>query len=363
MAAAVVVCLALVTVGALIGRDRPGVTLVRDEAIGVAPPAEWQARATWRTPALLKDAGRVLMLDGTQMAFVAKDRTLALADVDRGEVRWSARYPEGKPGSDVMATTIDGRRVIAAHVGDRLTWWDRESGESHDVGLPAGATVSLHGSAPLVILDQGRTAGTVGGGRLVTTPVPDGAKPLAARSDGTVTATGAAGWWHLAPGKPATQPTPWENPGSGGSPTIVAYLSDSIVTVLPAQAKGTAYVAVYADRPHDVRFAWGGPAWFDGASADWFPSPSRRWGILGRTLVDLTAARSVDLGAWTTQLVSSDRAVGMLGRQRVLVGPQIPAGVVPTEETFPEDLATTAAAVRAESGGDEFVYLLPPKGS
>jgi hypothetical protein len=346
---------------AMISRDRPGVMLVRDETIGVPPPAEWQAKSMWRTPALLKDAGRVLMVDGTQMAFVTKDRTITLVDVERGEVRWSGRYPDAKPGTDLTATTIDGRRVVAAQVGDRLAWWDLESGEAHDLGLPAGASVSLQGSAPLVIGDQGRTAGTVAAGKLVTMPVPDGAKPLAARADGTVTATGAAGWWHLAAGRPAAQPTPWESPGNSGPPTIVGYLGDSVVTVLPTKTSGTAYVAVYSDRPQDVRFAWGGAAWFDGGSADWYPSPSRRWGILGRTLVDLTTARSMDLGAWTTQLVSADRALGMLARQRVLVGPQIPAGVLPDNEAFPEDLATTAAAVRAESGGDEYVYLLPPK--
>lgn len=359
--AAVVGCLVLGALTAALTRDRPGLTIARAETIGVPPPAEWEARSRWRTPPLLPEAGRVLMIDGTHMAFVTKDRTVALVEVEHGDVRWSARYPDGKPGTDLRTTLIDGRRVVAAQVGERLAWWDLETGEAHDLALPAGASVSLHGSAPLVIADQGRTAGTVAAGKLTTMPVPDGATPLAARSDGTVTATGPAGWWHLAAGRAPAHPTPWEHPGTAGAPAIVAYLGESIVAVLPTTTPGTAYVAVYSDRPQDVRFAWGAPAWFDGDVADWYPSPSRRWGILGRSLLDLTSARAIDLGAWSTQLVSADRALGMLARQRVLVGPRIPAGVLADDEAFPEDLATTAAAVRTTTGGTEVVYLLPPK--
>ena len=361
--AALAALLALALVATLLPRTRPAITLTRDESLGVPPPAEWQARSRWRTPPLLTQAGRILMIDGTAMAFVTKDRTIALVDVEEGRVRWSARYPDGVPGTDLAATSIDGRRAVAAHVGDRLAWWDLDTGEARDLTLPAGGTVNLQGSAPLVISDQGRTAGAIAAGHLTSTAVPAGATAIAARSDGVITATGPAGWWHLGPGKPAANPVPWETPTPTGSPTVVAYLSDTLVTVLPAPASGTAYVAIYRDRPQDVRFVWGGPAWFDGTVADWFPSPSRRWGILGRTLVDLTAGRTMDLGKWATQTVSSDRAAGTMGRQRVIVGPQIPAGVLPQDEAFPEDLATTGAAVRAAAGPDEVVYLLPPKAS
>jgi len=362
-AVAVVALVAIVAVSALLMRGRPTVTIVRDEAIGVTAPAEWDTKARWRTPPLLTDSGRVLMVDGTAMAFVTSDRVVALVDVAGGEARWTARYPDGTPGTDLAVSTVDGRRVIAAAVGDRLAWWDLESGEAHDIALPPGATVRLHGTAPLVVTDQGRTASMVVGGKLAGCPVPDGATPLAARSDGVVTATGPAGWWHLRPGQVTPNPVAWESPGPPGAPTIVAYLGESIVTVLSSPTKGSAYLAVYSDRARDVRFAWGGPAWFDGDAADWYPSPSRRWGILGRTMVDLTSGRSADLGSWRTELVSADRALGRIGTQRVLVGPQIPAGALPDDEAFPEDLATTAAAVRATVGAEELVYLLPPKGA
>lgn len=339
----------------------PTVALVHDEEIGVRPPAEWQSQARWRTPPLLKDAGRVLMIDGTRMAFVTKDRTIALTDVGAGTVLWSGRYPDGEPHTGLGAGRVDGRRVVVAHVGNRLAWWDLESGTAQEVSLPDGASVNLHGSTPLVVGAGARTAGVVRDGRLRTLPVPAGATPLAARDDGTVTAAGPAGWWHLSPDTRADQPTPWENPRAAGAPTIVAYVDGSILSILPAGTGGTAYLAVYSDRTDDVRFAWGGSAWFDGAAADWYPSPSRRWGIFGRTLVDLANARSVDLGSWTTQLVGPDRAVGMLARQRVLVGPTLPSGAVPDDEAVPEDIATTAAAVRAKDGDEEVVYLLPPK--
>ena len=342
-------------------RSRDEVSIGLDEPFPVTPPAEWDARSRWRTPTLLPGAGRVLVVDGTAVAFVTAQRRLAVVDAASGQMRWSATYPEGKPGSDLAVGTVDGRRVIAAHVGTQLAWWDLDTGSRRDLALPSGATVTLRGSAPLIVHPGGRTAGVVRDGRLATAAVPDGATALAARADGVITATGAAGWWHLRPGEPQARPVPWEQPGPVGTPTIVGYLADSIVTVLPTATTGTAYVAVYADRARDVRFSWGAAAWFDGPAADWFPSPSQRWGILGRTLIDLTSARTTDLGGWTTQLVSADRAMGLLATERVIVGPRIPAGVLAREETFPEDLTESGALVRTSAGDAETVYLLPPR--
>ncbi len=342
------------------GSVATGPTTVRGERLAAAAPLEWSQDSLWRTPALLADAGRVLVADG-RVAFVTSDRRVVLVDAVSGETRWSAPYPAGDPRTDLTVSTIDNHEVIACQVGDRLAWWDPHSGEAGGLDLPEGSSVVLRGTAPLVLSGDGRTAALVRDGRLATAPLPDGATALAGRADGLITAAGSAGWWHLTPGQPLAAPRTWEIPGGTGAPSLVSYLGGSIISLLSSGTDSAPQILVFTDREHDVRFAWIGPGVFEERSATWHPSPSRNWGILGRTLVDLDAGRATDLGQWSTQLVSADRALGDLAGEQVLVGPTIPLGSLQHDESFPEDLTDSGALVRSRLGTDEVVYLLPPK--
>lgn len=337
-----------------------GPSTVRGERMAATAPLEWSADSVWRTPALLPEAGRVLVTENA-VAFVTTDRRIVLVDAVSGQTRWSGSYPAGDPRTDLTVSSIDHREVVAAQVGERLAWWDLSTGESGGLDLPSGSVVVLRGTAPLVASADGKTAALVRQGRLVTGELPDKSTALAGRSDGVITAASPAGWWHLTPGQPPAAPRAWEVPGGSGMPAVVAYLGGSLITMLRIGENSAPQILVFSDREHDVRFAWIGPGVFEEPSATWHPSPSRHWGILGRTLVDLDAGRATDLGRWTTQLVSADRALGDLAGERVLAGPDIPLGSLQQGESFPEDLTDAGALVRARVGEGEVVYLLPPK--
>lgn len=337
-----------------------GPTTVRGERMAATAPLEWSADSVWRTPALLADAGRVLVT-GDAVAFVTNDRRVALVDAASGQTRWSAPYPAGDPRTDLTVSTIDDHEAIAAQVGERLAWWDLATGAPGGMDLPGGSAVVLRGTAPLVVAADGTSAALVREGRLLTGDLPDRSTALAGRADGVITAAGSAGWWHLKPGQPPPAPRAWEVPGGSGAPAVIAYLGGSLVTLLRVGENSAPQILVFSDRENDVRFAWIGPGIFEEPSATWHPSPSRNWGILGRTLVDLDAGRATDLGRWTTQLVSADRALGDLAGERVLAGPAIPLGSLQQGESFPEDLTDAGALVRTRIGSDEVVYLLPPK--
>ncbi len=212
------------------------------------------------------------------------------------------------------------------------------------------------GEAPLVGTDQ-RSVAVLARGRLADVAVPAKALALAARGDGTVTAAAPAGWWHLRPGVPARGPTPWESAQGRLSPTIVSYWSGSVLTVVPAPRPR---LLVYADRPQDVRLAFTAPLTSLPAQVTWRAAPGGTWGILDRVLVDLRAGRVSDLGAWTTQHITLDRALGRIGDQSVVAGPAVPRGVLRDGEGFPEDVTAAGALVRAEEDGDQYLYLLPP---
>lgn len=340
------------------GGDTTGVSTVRGERMEAAAPLEWSADSLWRTPALLPEAGRVLVA-GDGVAFVTTGRSVVLVEAASGKTRWSAPYPAGDPRTDLTVSQLDNREVIVVHVGDRLDWWDLQTGQPGGLDLPAGSAVVLRGTAPLVVSADGKTAGLVREGRLHTSDVPSGATALACRADGVITAAGSAGWWHLTPGRAPAAPRPWEVPGGSGTPSVVSYLGGSILTMLAAGQGSPPQILVFTDRDEDVRFAWIGPGIFDEDSTTWHPSPSRNWGVLGRTLVDLDAGRTTDLGRWTTHVVSADRALGELAGQRVLAGPAIPLGILQQGESFPEDLTDAGALVRSKLGPDEVVYQLP----
>lgn len=360
-----VTCLGLVALVGLVavrhGAGTPGPAMIRGETMAATAPLEWAPESRWRSPALLPEAGRILVTPHGDAAFVVDSRQIVLVDATSGDVRWSAPYPEGTPRTDLTTTSVDERIVIAAQIDQHLAWWDVESGRSEGVDLPDGSSAGLRGDAPVIVADDGTTAGRVRQGRIETVDLPQGAVALAGRADGKITAASGTGWWHLSVGQAAGAPRPWEIPGGATSLSVVSYLGGSIVTMLPAATGKNSPIVVFADRDDDVRFSWLGEGIFEDRSAPWHPSPSQRWGILGRTLIDLDHGRTTDLGRWSTQLVSADRALGEIAGQKVLTGPSIPLGAVQGSESFPEDLTEAGALVRAQVSDSEVAYLLPPR--
>lgn len=339
------------------------VEIVRGQQVSAPVPLEWSATSMWRTPALLSEAGRVLVIDAVEVAVVSSDRQVVLIEAASGRIRWSAPYPQGRPGSALAASVIDGQRVIAAQVEDRLAWWDLASGQAGGLDLPAGAAASFAGTAPLITVSDGRRAWLVADGALAAVDVPEGAKALAGRSDGVVTAAGGAGWWHLRPGQAAGEPGPWEMPGQHRTPQVIAYLGGNVICLLPEEDPQLRSVLVSMDRAEDVRFFWTAAGRIGAGDTTWLPSPSREWGILGRTLIDNGRATTTDLGAWTTQAVASDRAEGQVAGLRAItiVRRPLPLGQLADGEGFPEDLTASGALVRSEQDGGSYLFHLPPK--
>lgn len=339
------------------------VETVRSVRYDASPPAEWSADARWRTPPLLPRSGPALVIGADRVAVLTADRHLMLIDAATGNTVWAAELPAGDPTTNVAATSVDGHAVVAVQLGDRLCWWTLRDGTPGLIELPSGARVTFLGEAPLIVVAPS-TVATIRNGSLVRTPVPTGALALAARRSGVVTAAATTGWWHLRPGREPGPPTRWETiDRSSTSPTVISYSGGQIITVLPGK---TLRVLIYSDRDKDVRLSFGGVISGTGDNSQrleltWKPSPSGAWGILSRSLLDLTRGRIVDLGDWTTRHVASDRALGTIGEEFTLVGPAIPRGRLVGGEGFPEDLTAAGALVRARENGSETLYLLPPR--
>lgn len=360
--AVAVLGVAVVLIIAAVFRDRPVQT---DKAVqyAAAPPAEWSADARWRTPALLPRSGPALVIGADRVAVVTADRHLMLIQGDSGNTIWSAELPAGDAKTDLASTTVDGRPSIAVQLDDRLCWWAVDDAAPRQVDLPPGSRSTFLGESPLIGVGPS-TVATIRDGSLVRIEVPTGAVALAARSGGQVTAASSAGWWHLRPDAQAGPPTPWESISRNSvSPTVISYAGGQIITAATDKA---VRVLVYSDRENDVRFNFGGV--LAGAQTNsgrlglaWHPAPSGQWGILSRTMIDLSRGRLVDLGDWTTQHVASDRALGTIGGKYALVGPDIPRGQLIGGEGFPEDLTSAGALVRARENGSETLYLLPPR--
>ncbi|MEP7161552.1 MAG: PQQ-binding-like beta-propeller repeat protein, partial [Dermatophilaceae bacterium] len=206
-------------VGGWMSTRGPGVTIVHGETMPAAAPQEWLAQSAWRTPALLPQAGRTLVVNAGQVAVVTHDRQVALIDAASGDLRWSADYPDGPPKTPLAASVIDGQNVLAAQVGDRLAWWDAATGQAgKGADLPEGAQAVFAGTAPLIMADSGRRGWLIQNGATAEVSIPEGAKALAGRSDGVAVVAGSNGWWHVRPGR---QPGPagrWEMPGEDRAP-------------------------------------------------------------------------------------------------------------------------------------------------
>lgn len=333
------------------------------------PPAEWGPAASWASPPLLRGTRPVAVGDDA-VALTTADRSLLVVATD-GTVRWRRELPEGTVTTPPAPTRIAGTPVLAAHVGDRLVWWAVDDGHRTTMDLPSGARVSLLGEVPLVAVG-GPEVMAVTNERPTRVRVPTGSTALAAHEDGQITAAGPGGWWHLGAGGAVGSSGGWENP-SPTAPTVVGYSNGFVLLVRPGDPST---LEIHADRTSDVRYVLGAPIVLPGgpgAPVTWTPSPSGTWGVLGRTLVDLQRARIEDLGAWSTQVVTADRAYGHIDGQTVVVGPGIDRGVVSTGESLPQVVLPTGAVVTgpspasdSPSGTDprrteDVAYFLPPR--
>lgn len=339
-----------------------------------SPPAEWGPEATWASPPLFPGTRPVVAGTDDVVLLTAQRRLMMIGAAD-GTVRWGADLPEGELTSPPTLTRIGGRDVVSAQVGARLLWWSRDDGSSDGLDLPSGATVSLLGEIPLVALGDGQVM-AVTDDRPKPVALPAASTALAAHEDGQITAAGPAGWWHVLPDGSVGSSGVWENPARL-LPTVVGYTGGFVILVRPGTP---AAVEVHADRTTDVRYVFGGPVELPGgvgAPITWNASPSATWGVLGRTLVDLRAGRLQDLGAWSTRVVTADRAYGHIDGQTVVVGPRISRGALAPGEAVPDALTASGALVRGPdqstadaadpaAGTDprrpaDTLYLLPPR--
>lgn len=370
----VVALIAIVGVRVFFGQSqRPAVSMNRGTTLGATAPLGWSRHAMWSTPALLKGAGRILPV-GQNVALITADRQVTVVDAPTGEPRWARGLPDGELTTALTLTSIGGRDVIAVQVGQRLVWWQPDSGEERAVDLPARAVSTFLGEAPLIGLDA-TTVGTIGPDAAVRRyQVPKGAIALAAQPDGRVTAAAPTGWWHLRPDTPpgAPRPFPPADPAAPAStPTVISYLGGYLLTLTGGSGSTPAQLVVYSDIADTVHYSFSGPihaapvtgtGTADRALA-WRASPSGTWGVFGRTLVDLREGRLLDLGAWSTTHVAEDRALGLVAGQSAIVGPDIPRGLLTAGEAFPEAMTAAGVAIRAAEGADEVIYVLPWMGS
>lgn len=341
-----------------------GIDLVRGHTLSAAPPLAYQRQAQWTTPKVQGQSGMVLVVDDA-VAVITKERTLALIDLATGDPRWTASVPDAQISGELMRSDVDGVDSILLHVGDDLLWWSVTDGAQHSVGVPEDAQINVFGDSPLVSASENSVA-VIQGGTLAEVRVPRGAQALAARSTGTVTVAGPAGWWHLTPGQAAGPPRPWEDPApnrvqKGATPTVVGYQSDTILTLWPAPNKYV-LLAGYADEPR-IRTSFTGSLYAPEGKAKvsyrWQPSPSRTWGVLSRAIVDTRTGTIEDLGALTASKVIGDRALAVTNGQRVVIGPSVPAGdgvqtwpvgVAAATEVFPEGVTAQGALVLDHDG-------------
>lgn len=346
--AAVTVVLAITLVAHQLGSGSGPGSLAA--ALPVSPPPGWAREATWSTGPLTADAGPVVGLNDA-VAYVTTDREVVVADIATGEPRWRVTLPTGPVRGHLSRTQLAQTDALALHVGDRLLAWSVDAGKPVAAAdLPTNAQVTYLGVAPLIGVGP-ETVAVIDSDGLTEIAVPEGAYALAARADRTVTAASAAGWWHLRAGRPAGKARPWENPGADARPadshpSVTGYSGESIILTYPAFRNKPPEVVVHTDRASDVRASFRGPALAAGTEVGWVASPAGTWGVLGRTLVDIRAGAVADLGAWTTQSVTADRAFGLVGEQAVETGPTVQRGVLPDDTHPPETTTPDGAVIR-----------------
>ncbi|MDO5627635.1 MAG: hypothetical protein Q4G43_04865 [Mobilicoccus sp.] len=327
------------------------------------PPAEWSPAATWSSPPLLPGVPPAVVGED-RVAIITDDHSLLLIETGQGRTAWSTPVPDGPVKTPPTTTRIDGADVVAAHIGDALVWWDLESGERDQLELVPDGAVTFLGTSPLVTLGEGQVAAVLDPQELTPLTVPPGAWAIAAHEDGQVTAASSAGWWHLGPNGP--QSGAWES--SGATPTVAGYTDGVLLLLRPGSP---AVLELHSDRLSDVRFVLSAPVVLDTEQVTWNAAPTGGWGILGRAVVDLQSGAITDLGAWSTRSVLADRAYGHVDGQPVVVGPDLPRGLLAPGEAMPAAITSSGALVFGPAAGtaggvdprrvENVLYHLPPR--
>lgn len=344
------------------GKGTDQVQVTQGAALPKPPPLEWKRDALWESPALLPEAQKVAVVDGDAVGMVTADRRVALVG-DDAATRWTKELPEGEVRSALHLTMMGQTRVLAIHVGSRLVWWSTETGDAGGVDLPAeDAPISWRGDTPLI--GTGPTSVAVmQDGKLAPVEVPKDARAVSGWPDGHVVAASSTGWWRLSPGQDAGAETAWQTPvATADELTVIDGMGSYIVTV---EAIGeVVQTVIHQDTPKGVIRVMAGtvPGAKPGEALTWHPSPSREWGVLGHSIVDLSTASVTDIGSpFTLSHIAADRASGRLGEEDVIVWPGGPGGVLQAGESFPEEVLEAKALVRHTDANDEQrVYLLPP---
>lgn len=320
----------------------------------------------WTGPILLRDSLISVSGEGddSTVVYVAADRSVQAADSATGTVRWRIPLPAGEIGTGPATTRIDGAPAVLVRVGDRVLAWAVVDGRQlADVTIPGGSSVHLDGPAPLVRIDAS-AAGVVHGSGLATVALPSGSRAIAARGDGSVLAASGAGWWHLSPQAAPGNVTPWEQMGAGAAAapatTRVVGAVGSAIVLLDDNPEARRLL-VHHDGDTDVRPSFQGE-YVPGRTTTWAPSPSGTWGIFGRTLVDVEAGSTTDLGDWETVVVTETHAYGFVGDVLHRAAP----GQAPTPVGNPTALIEAStpegSVVRAETPAGPRFWLLSGSG-
>lgn len=334
----------LIWVGILLLDRSSGTSMNTDPEPVPNPPAEWEAEPEWATPALMEDAGQLPVIGGDKVAMVTADRKVVLVDAS-GDTLWSSRLPDGELSGDrvLTPTRIDGRPVVALHLDDTLAWWDLETGRAGQIEVPTDPAVTYFGAQPLIPLSSG-TVAVISDGRLQEIEVPTDATAFAARADGVIVAASGLGRWSLDAGGTDTGVRPWEGVGVDRAVMPVTWSGDRLIAI-QKPIRNAGGVVTVEDGPTSLLVyqqdattpEWSADVDLPAGQLLWRPAPSGRWGMLNDLLIDLEARQVRQIPGWTTTAVASDRALGVIGDQRVLVGPDLPPGALAADEGFPED--------------------------
>ncbi len=338
---------------------------------GYGGQADWSAPITPGSVPLIAGDGAIITVTGTPGSPI-----LAVLDPATGAPVWSAAVPRdattSSTGSGLHLSEIDAHQVVTAATSDGLDWWGMDGAHtSGSVSLPAGATVSFAGFAPLVT-EPGQRAATITGGHLVDRAVPAGAVALGATGDTIVAANSVGQVWRLGaataetPPSPVTVPTP---AGAGPLASIAGYAGLGSTT--PVAHPEILAASWYTNDPGTqlvglidpvTNTAVGAPLSVPAtgiASGRWQPSPRNLLATVGTVLVDARAgvAHALPTG-WATTSVTDTAAYGTRNSDRYLVSPagqESPTG----SGVIPIGVSGTRAVVTSSVAGTDTVYGLP----
>lgn len=277
-----------------------------------APPAElpvvpatgWSSHARWASAPLLGTTDHATPVVAGNTVVVPTTDGLDAISVSTGETAWSSSLPNQLSAGPTHTYLENGPRIVAQSQNQLLWWPETGATDPQTIDLPEGSQLSFEGASPLVQINDTHAATIGATGAVQQRVVPTGATALAANTDGSVTAASDSGmWWHLTNPDVARDGKPLSPPSAKAHPAkVMGYLSHYLIMLWQtpgAHTSAPTYTAVIYDDTHNMR-----PLRTVKIGTDiptWTASPSRSWGILGHTLIDLKRRKAHNLGtAWST---------------------------------------------------------------